>query len=303
MRNEALAIWTYENSIERPARERVTDTGPTRRPRVANPERAPCPIHEYAERCVGFLRFGYEVDEATSGAYEPFDMLKIRDTPACMLEAGFAQRPMLYTQAHLADALRPKQRHRSRYHGLTIPLVKRLPELFETPVLMCDNPSREDAIVLVLPAADPDGLPLIASVKPDGLGSYEAETDLVNMVLTVFGKQNFNKYFETVLTPDTAFYFDPRKGQELERLCEGFSNAIYSGLDPKTILRTPECLAQRQPEARPRPTESRGVADLASIATRTSSALTGLRGGSRARTSHEDGRGADGGDDSRPAGV
>lgn len=248
--DSVLTIWAYENSVARPPSERVTGEDSRRHLCVVDESRAPGGLEAYAVRCDEYLRFGHDVDEATSGVYEPHDHLKVCDTPEVMLRAGFAQLPMLYTQQHLLDAIRPKQRSRSRYHGLTIEEVKRLPELLETPVLMCDNPARADAMLLVLADVDPDGLPLIASVKPDGFGRYRLETTMTNMVLTVFGRASFGLYFKDVLTPERVIYYDPDGGQRLERLSGSQLTGNYSALEPRTILHRPECLARTRREAR-----------------------------------------------------
>ena len=98
---------------------------------------------------------------------------------------------------------------------------------------MCirDSPSREDALLMVLCATDNDKLPLIVSVKPDGKGFYELEEVETNMVLTVFGKNNFQHYFESALLPDNIVYISKEKSQMLERLCERQLFACYSSID------------------------------------------------------------------------
>ena len=125
---------------------------------------------------------------------------------------------------------------------MTIEQVKRLPQLFEAPVLFADNPSRDDAMLVVLCAVDNDKLPLITSVKPDGKGNYELEEIETNIVLTVFGKKNFARYFELALTPDMLLYLNKEKGQELERLSERQLLGDYTSLDLNTIIRQPKCI-------------------------------------------------------------
>lgn len=245
LQKQLRVIWEYETSIRRPLRDSIaiSKSDDISRLQPAN-GMSKVFIREYAEKCREYLRFGNEVDDSLNGAREPFDQLKMADTTDLLLRIGFDDKPMLYTQSHLADAIKPKQRHRSRYHGLTIEKIKELPELLESPVLISDNPSNENAIIVVLASTDSDGLPMIASIQPDGLGSYECSEILTNIVLTVFGKDNFENYFRDVLTPDKVIYFDNERGKRLERLSEGFSNAIYSSLLPNEILRCPRCLSK-----------------------------------------------------------
>ena len=236
------AIREYENSVEMPEDERMTCLDANNHVHLkAGDDKAP-DYARYAEKCREYLRFGDEVDLATCGAYEPHDFLKICDTPQIFLDAGFEQKPMLYTQKHLRQALSPKTADDPHRHGLTIEQVKRLPQLFEAPVLFADNPSRDDAMLVVLCAVDNDKLPLITSVKPDGKGNYELEEIETNIVLTVFGKKNFARYFELALTPDMLLYLNKEKGQELERLSERQLLGDYTSLDLNTIIRQPKCI-------------------------------------------------------------
>ena len=149
---------------------------------------------------------------------------------------------MLYTQNHLREALKPKSKNHPHRHGFSISEIKRWPELFKTPVILADNPSRNDALLVVLCAVDGDKLPLIASIKPDGKGHYEMDTVETNLVLTIFGKDNYMNYFQGALTPDKIVYIDKKQGQKLERLAERQLFGNYSSLDPNCIIHQPQCI-------------------------------------------------------------
>lgn len=276
-------IREYENSVAMPDSERITCLDIHKRVRLKAGDDRAAEYAAYAAKCREYLRFGDEVDLATCGAYEPHNLLKICDTPQILLDAGFEQKPMLYTQKHLHQALRPKHADDPHRHGLSIEQVKRIPELFETPVILADNPSREDTILMVLCAVDNDKLPLIASIKPDGKGNYELQEIETNMVLTVFGKKNFARYFELALTPDMLLYLNKEKGQELERLSERLLLGNYSSLDLDTIIRRPQCLVNDK-------TAGQGGYSLASEAKDARSASTEL--GKDAPTGHIADKGA-----------
>lgn len=245
-----LTIREYENSVAMPEENRVTCLDADRYIHLKAGDDNAGDFAACAQKCEEYLRFGDEVDFATCGAYEPHNLLKICDTPKVFLDAGFEQKPMLYTQKHLYQALQPKRKNDPHRHGLTVEQVKCLPALFETPVLFADNPSREDAMLVVLCAVDSDKLPLIASVKPDGHGNYEMQDIETNMVLTVFGKRNFARYFELALSPDMLLYLDKEKGQELERLSERQLLGDYSSLDLGSIIRRPQCLVKSKTAGR-----------------------------------------------------
>lgn len=236
-----LSIRTYEDSVEMPEDDRLTTlVGNTVQLKIGNDKAAS--YSDYAKECQEYLRFGDDIDLASSGGLERFTYLKISDTPKVFLDAGFEQKPMLYTQNHLREALKPKSNNHPHRHGFTIAQIKRWPELFKKPVILADNPSRDDALLVVLCAVDNDKLPLIASVKPDGKGHYELETVETNLVLTVFGKDNYMNYFQGALTPDKIVYIDKEQGQKLERLAERQLFGNYSSLSPNVIIHQPKCI-------------------------------------------------------------
>lgn len=237
-----LSIREYEDSVEMPEDERITCLDSDRKVHLIAGNDKAQDFAGYAAECQEYLRFGDDIDLASAGGLERFAYLKISDTPQILLAAGFEQKPMLYTQNHLREALKPKSNNHPHRHGFTIAQIKRWPELFKKPVILADNPSRDDALLVVLCAVDNDKLPLIASIKPDGKGHYELETVETNLVLTVFGKDNFMNYFQGALTPDKIVYIDKKQGQKLERLAERQLFGNYSSLSPNTIIHQPKCI-------------------------------------------------------------
>ena len=194
-----------------------------------------------------YLNFGHDVDEVTSGNYHPINAVKVlNSTPSLLQGMGFKNYPILYSQRHIIDALKPKENDYPSYHGFSIEEIKRLPELLDKKIAICsDNPSRSDSMLLVLEAVDGEKLPLISSIKPDGKGNYEFEEIKTNYILTVFGKDNFEQYFDKVVGLDNIIYFDYEKVKNLEALAE---RQLFS-CHPKTmntILRYPECIVKNK---------------------------------------------------------
>lgn len=200
----------------------------------------------YAEKCERYLEFGFEVDDSIADVLEPYEQIKVCDTPTVFISAGFEQKPMLYTQKHLEDALHPKEDDNPHYHGLTIETIKRLPELLEKPVLMADSPARSDSVVVVLNAVDSDRLPIICAIKPDGRGFYKVDNIETNMILAVYGKNEFKRYFKDRITDERIFYFDKERGHELERLAGIQFPEYYFSRDLGSIIRAPRCFTDQQ---------------------------------------------------------
>lgn len=235
-------ICEYENSVAMPDNERLTylDTCGIARLKDGNGNASAQEAH--ANRCSEYLRFGHEVDLAACGAYNPYDALKVCDTPEIFLKTGFEQRPMLYTQKHLFQALTPKSDYNPHRHGFSIEQVKRFPELLASPVVLANSPTRDDVLLAILLATDAYDTPLIAGIKPDGTGNYGEREIETNMVLSVYSRQNFIRYFALLRDMDAFVFVSGRKIEALEDLSGLPLAENCSGLDIDRILQRPKCL-------------------------------------------------------------
>lgn len=119
-----LSIHAYEDSVEMPEDERLTTLVGKTIHLKAGVENAKS-YSKYAKECQEYLRFGDDIDLASSGGLDRFSYLKICDTPQVLLTAGFKQKPMLYTQNHLREALKPKSKNHPHRHGFSISEIKR----------------------------------------------------------------------------------------------------------------------------------------------------------------------------------
>jgi len=235
-------ICEYENSVAMPDDERLTylDTCGIARLKDGNGSASAQEAH--ANRCSEYLRFGHEVDLAACGAYNPYDALKVCDTPEIFLKTGFEQRPMLYTQKHLFQALTPKSDYNPHRHGFSIAQVKRFPELLASPVVLANSPNRDDVLLAILLATDAYDTPLIAGIKPDGTGNYGGREVETNMVLSVYSRQNFIRYFALLRDMDAFVFVSGKKIEALEDLSGLPLAGNCSGLDIDRILQRPKCL-------------------------------------------------------------
>lgn len=244
-------IREYENSVAMPENERITYLDARGGVHLTLGDDSAPKYSTYADKCAEYLRFGFEVDAVTCGEYQRTNAIKLCDTPALLLEAGFRNLPMLYTQRHLLDALRPKSEDYPHRHGLSIEQVKRLPELLERPVMLCDSPARDDVMLSVLCAVDGDKLPLIAAIKPNGHGYYEMSEIETNFILAVYGRVNFPRYFDQMITPDKVIYYNEERGRDLNALAQ--LHLLRSHVvDPDlcdVIIRQPRCLVKSEPAA------------------------------------------------------
>ena len=243
-----LTIREYENSVEMPDNERVTYLDPRGGVHLKDGDDKSVRYSAYAERCADYLRFGDEVDTVTCGEFPRTSALKICDTPQLYIEAGFKPLPMLYTQRHLLDAIRPKDEDHPHRHSLSVAQVKRIPELLADPVMLYDSPSRSDSMLALLCAVDCDSLPLIAAIKPGGHGYYELHEMETNFILAVYGRSNFSRYFDNLITPEMIVYYNEERGRDLNALAKLHllrSHVVEPDLC-NTIIRRPQCLVKSE---------------------------------------------------------
>lgn len=242
-------IREYENSIQMPENQKITYADPIGHIHLKDGDNTAQQHKNYAQKCAEYLRYGDEVDQATLGNLNPINQIKICNTPTILTQIGLPQIPMLYTQKHLLDAIHPKNENNYHWHGLTIPQIKKIPQLLETPTLLCDSPARKDVLLAVLTEVDNDKLPLILAIKPYGKGNYNLTEIETNQILSVYGKDDFKKYFTERITPNRIIYYNKKQGQLLETLAEiQFFRCHFKQDDlANKILKQPQCLVKQKP--------------------------------------------------------
>lgn len=239
-----LTIREYENSVDMPEGERVTYLDPRGGVHLKEGDNRSQELAAYAKQCAEYLRFGDEVDAVTCGNFPRTSAVKVCNTPDLYIKAGFDPLPMLYTQKHLVKALRPKSEDDPHRHGLSVAQLKRLPELLAYPVMLCDSPAREDTMLAVLRAVDCDNLPIISAICPNGTGYYELREIETNFIITVYGKNNFKRYFDDLITPNKVIYYNEERGRDLNALAKLHllrSHIVNPDLCD-TIIRSPQCI-------------------------------------------------------------
>lgn len=180
--------------------------------------------------------FAEQVDEVLAGISNQYNALKVCDTPDILIQVGCEQLPILYTQSHLKEAIKPKNGH-THAHGLEIEQIKRIPVLLEEPVMIMDSVSRNDSIVVVTSEVDRDNCPVIVSIHPNGRGNYEMENVDSNFITSIYGRENFGSFLERVVQTNNLLFCDKVKSQELFS-CQGLqSSEAINNLDYDIIIR------------------------------------------------------------------
>ncbi len=84
-------------------------------------------------------------------------------------------------------------------------------------MVLANSPTREDVLLAILLATDAYDTPLIAGIKPDGTGNYGEREVETNMVLSVYSRQNFIRYFALLRDMDAFVFVSGRKNRSARR--------------------------------------------------------------------------------------
>lgn len=160
--------------------------------------------------------FDKQVDNALKGKINKRNALYVSETSDVLLSVGMKQLPMLYTQSHLNNAIKPKNKNNMNAHGLTVEQIKYMPQVIKHPAIIMDSLSSNKDVVLISDKLDNDGAPIILVVHPNGKGVYELITQPSNFIKSYYGKDNdFKGYIQRAISDDKILYIDKNKSQSL----------------------------------------------------------------------------------------
>lgn len=159
--------------------------------------------------------FSEQVDKALKGEWNQYNALYVGETSPLMEKLGLKQLPVLMTSKHLRDIVAEKRSGNTRYHGLTVDQVKSLGGILSDPVMVLDSAQRNDAVVFVSDQTDADGLPIVAAIQPNGSGVYEMTRQPANFLLSMYGRENFDKFVKTAAQDGRILYINKIKSQAL----------------------------------------------------------------------------------------
>lgn len=179
--------------------------------------------------------FSEQVDLALAGKWGRYNALYVGETSPLMERLGMKQLPVLMTTAHLQNIVAEKDARKPRQHGLSVDQVKSLGDILSDPVMVLDSMSRDDAVVFVSDQVDPDGLPIVAVIRPNGTGVYEMTRQPANFLLSMYGREGFNDFIDKAAQRDKILYINKEKSQTLfgdagVQFATGLNNADSNGI-------------------------------------------------------------------------
>ena len=168
------------------------------------------------------------------------DSLKIADhTPLILQKCGLEDKTILFSQGHLRNCLHEKGRN-VHWHGLEKDDILNLQKWLCEPAMIIDSFSDDMSVIAVSDTVDSDNLPIMACLRSNGEGSYELQTVKSNYLTSVYGRENFENFFDRNLEANFILYLNKEKTQRLESLCELPLLAKCSNFEFDTIIHKTE---------------------------------------------------------------
>lgn len=161
------------------------------------------------------MSFEDQVDAALNRELSPNTSVYVMDTPEMLQAFGLKDYPMLMTPRHIRDITHAKSPKNTHWHGLSVGLVKSLPEMIEDPVMVMRSASKKGDLVIVTAELDGDGLPIIVAVHPDGSGQYNKAEIASNFITSMYGKKGFSSFVERAINEGRMLYSNKKRTRPL----------------------------------------------------------------------------------------
>ena len=185
--------------------------------------------------------FPEQVDEVlgkTSDIYYRYnDVLVRRDTPQILQDVGLLPLPMLMSPGHI-KAINKSKNNKKHHHGISTNIIKKIPKMLESPVMVMDSLSRNDSIV-VIGEEIIDNNPILIAIKVSGDGKVNNIDVETNYITSAYGRNNFNNYLKENIANNKILYANKKRSQELFSLLgvqfpSGFNNLNFDTIIRKT---------------------------------------------------------------------
>ena len=186
------------------------------------------------------IRFEKEVDKAlneNSNDRNTSNAIKVCDTPKILLDYGLELKPMLYNKGHCKNAIKEKD-FKKHCHGLTKQQIYDMPKNIASPAMILKSNYSYNLYmpILIFDDCDVDKMPLFMIIKTNDHGMYEFENIETNKILSLYGRDRFDEYFNNILEDNGLVYYNKEKVQKLDNLCGTHFSNRCSSFEPNKIL-------------------------------------------------------------------
>lgn len=142
--------------------------------------------------------FSRQVDDVLAGKAARDLVLILGDIPGVYLSLGVPRFKLIMTQRTLQKIITK--------HTLTASVIKRLPALLRSPVMIFKSATELDAIVAMIDATDKNGNIVIVVIHPD----RRHKQHRINLIASVYGKDRA-RWFTEQIEKGRLLYADKEK--------------------------------------------------------------------------------------------
>lgn len=147
---------------------------------------------------------------------------------------------------YIKDAIAPKN-DQIHQHGLTVDQVKSIPDKLKSPVMLIDSfKSGSNTVLAVIDEVDPDGCPVVVSIKADGSGRFNGILVDSNFITSMYGRERFSKFLERCIKENKLLYVDQKKSQSLSISSSVQFAEQLKGINSNVIIRKSDVIVNEK---------------------------------------------------------
>ena len=155
-------------------------------------------------------------------------------TPRIYEELGFLRLPMAMTKTHLYSTFRANgEIDNVNYHDLGEEILRQLPEQLKKPLCIIQADNNETDIISIITLKDKENNQIIVPVAHSQKGNFNGAEIDINLVKTVFGKDNFENWLKEAIDDNRLLYIDKKKTEPIW-MGQGFRQ-VYQHFPDRSI--------------------------------------------------------------------
>lgn len=162
------------------------------------------------------ITFADQLKNLREGVFPRNDHLYVMDTPDVLQKVGLKELPILMTQRHAKSVMKVSGSDEdANYHGLTITMMKQLPEAIENPAMIIKASGYDNRVVVITSLKDDSGNTVIAPIELDGKGNWQNVELDANILTTAYGKEKLKDMLMRAVMADEVLYADKKRSDAL----------------------------------------------------------------------------------------
>lgn len=159
-----------------------------------------------------------QVDKILNGTYKDSHITLCEDTPKILQEIGVPNKPFVITAKHAYLTIKDEGKFagvNDHYHGLGKDVFMNIPKLLQTPIMVFKNHKASNEIIAIVNAVDKNKKPVIVPIKMDATGSKNHIVVDVNLVKSIYGKNNLQSYIDNNVKEEDILLIENKKIRNL----------------------------------------------------------------------------------------